>query len=236
MRLMLTRPEEDAEPLAETLRALDIEVFLEPLLSIEVLDVAAPETSDVQALLVTSANGVRAFAQLSPNRKMPVYAVGDASARAAREAGFARVESASGDVAALADCVTERVKPEDGVLLHIAGTKVAGDLAGLLDQAGFRYRRARLYEAVKAKALSSEGQALIRNGELTGVVLYSPRTAESLVELLDRANLTYACRKLTAFCLSEAVAKKVTGVDWAMVVVAESPDQSSLMSKIKDFI
>ena len=108
----------------------------------------------VQGILATSANCVRALAANLAERGLPVWAVGDATARCARDLGFTRVESASGDVDALAALVAKRVSPADGGLLHAAGTKVAGDLAGRLSPLGFDIRRAVLYEARTAKALS----------------------------------------------------------------------------------
>ena len=49
------------------------------------------DLSGVQAILLTSANGARALAAAAPDaaaRRLPVLAVGCATARAARDAGF----------------------------------------------------------------------------------------------------------------------------------------------------
>ena len=102
MRVWVTRPEEDAAELAEALRAEGVEVLVEPLLRIVYTDGPPLDLTGVQALIATSANGVRAFARRNQQRDVPVLAVGAATARAARAAGFTSVESAAGDVAALA--------------------------------------------------------------------------------------------------------------------------------------
>ena len=91
-RILITRPEEDAASLADILTGLGHEVRVEPLLSVRLHDGAALDTADAQALLFTSANGVRAAAQLTTSRHLPALCVGDATAKAAREAGFTRVE------------------------------------------------------------------------------------------------------------------------------------------------
>ena len=49
---------------------------------------------------------------------------------------------------------TERLRPEGGRLLHVAGSDVAGDLAGLLRDAGFAIERVVLYEARPVAGLS----------------------------------------------------------------------------------
>jgi len=100
MRVLITRPREDAAPLAARLAAKGIDSLIEPLLLIHLLPGAPLDLAGLQGLLVTSANGVRAFAARQPDRDIPVYAVGDASARAAGVAvvvmsyGYTRIPSA----------------------------------------------------------------------------------------------------------------------------------------------
>ena len=125
MRILITRPIEDARPLADALEERGIEVLIEPLLEIRHLEDAEIDLQGVQALLFTSANGVRAFAALSPRRDLKALTVGDGSAEVARQAGFGTVESAKGDVEALAALVVDRLKAEDGILFHAAGTVTA---------------------------------------------------------------------------------------------------------------
>ena len=155
---LITRPREDAKPLADALAARGIAVVIEPLLAIATLPATAPELASdlagVQAILFTSANGVRAFAELSSRRDIGVLAVGDATAAAARSVGFSAVESAGGDVADLARLAKRRLKPEAGPLFHGAGSAVAGDLASLLAADGFTLRRRMLYESQAASAFA----------------------------------------------------------------------------------
>src|SRR6185312_15240294 len=170
LRALVTRPEEDAAPLAAALAERGIDVTLEPLLAIRPLPEAPLDLAGVQALLFTSANGVRSFAELAGGRDLPgwralpVFAVGNATAAAAHNAGFTRVESAAGDVATLAKLATERLDPKAGALFHAAGSAVAGDLAGLLEQAGFTLRREMLYEARPADQLSPATVTNLSNG------------------------------------------------------------------------
>src|SRR4029434_1828997 len=102
MRILITRPIEDARPLADALEERGIEVLIEPLLEIRHLEDAEIDLDGVQTLLFTSANGVRAFAALSPRRDLKAFTVGDGSAEAARQAGFSNGASAHDAVAALA--------------------------------------------------------------------------------------------------------------------------------------
>lgn len=98
MRALVTRPKEDSEGVAHALAQRGLEVMVEPLLDIAPVEGARLDLDGAQGILVTSANGIRALARLHPGRDLTVWAVGDASARAAREMGFTQIESAGGDV------------------------------------------------------------------------------------------------------------------------------------------
>lgn len=233
-RILITRPREDAEPLAALLADHGIASLIEPLMQAEILAGEPLDLPGVQALIATSANGVRAFAARDPRRSIPVCCVGDATARAAREAGFAEVTSAAGDVEALAEMIVGRHDPADGAFLHIAGTVTAGDLAGRLAACGFAYRRAVLYEMRPVAALSPEACEAMAAGGLSGVALYSPRTAALFADLVDAHRLAAACRGLRAYCLSKAVAEKVARLPFAARVVAARPDQPAMLAAILD--
>ena len=117
---------------------------IEPVFEVVAQDDAEIDLCGIQALLFTSANGVRAFCSALSDKRpadllLPVFAVGDASARTAAECGFSRIESADGDVTDLTDLVTARLDPAAGGLFHAAGSKVAGDLKGGLEAAGFHF-------------------------------------------------------------------------------------------------
>jgi len=232
MHVLITRPTEDAAPLASKLTEAGIESSTEALLDIVYLNEPLPDLGSVQGLLITSANGIRAFARLNSERNVSVWAVGDASARMARGLGFADVHSASGNVDALVRLVGEEVDAAAGDLLHIAGTEVAGDLGGQLERAGYAYKRCVLYEARIAGGFSDTVLAQFITGSFDGVMLYSPRTAETFAKLTANAGLDDTLGNVTAFCLSMAVGQKIKDLHWKRIVVAKTPDEASLIAEV----
>ncbi len=239
MRALITRPREDAEALAGLLRVRDIESVIEPMLVIRSLEGAEVDFEGVQALLLTSANGARALAGRELRaartgwRDLPVFAVGNATAKTACDQGFKRVASADGDIDSLSRLVAETLDPRTGVLLHIAGTKVAGDLAGRLRKSGFAVRRAVLYEAAAAaQALSPGLVSMLNAGAIDLALFFSPRTARSFVSLARKAGVAPACESMTALCLSAAVAEAARVIDWAEVRVAGWPDLDGMLALI----
>ncbi len=228
MRVLITRPREDAEPLARELATRGIDAMIEPLLDIAYFD-DMPKLAGAQAVLVTSANGIRALARLLPRRDIAVLAVGDASARVARELGYGRVESADGDVSDLARLVEARLRPEAGALVHVAGSVVAGDLAGMVRAAGFEYRRAVLYRTDVSEALSRSCADALRAGKIAAVLFFSPRTAATFVSLAQGAGLAAALSNVVAICLSSRVADRAARAKWKRIAVAEKPETGALL-------
>lgn len=234
MRAVVTRPVEDAERIAAPLRDRGVEVFVEPLLAVVTAAAAEVSIDGVQAFLLTSANGARALAAALKDAphglQLPALCVGDQTMRVARELGFSSVLAADGDVESLAALVRRTLRPANGDLLHAAGSVVAGDLRELLEGDGFQVRRKVLYETRAAKGFSSAFQTLMHDGAVDCVLLYSPRTARTFADLATRDDLRDACRDLTAYCLSQAVADALGDLPFHRVRVAPEPNQEALLS------
>jgi uroporphyrinogen-III synthase len=234
MKVLVTRAEGNAEKLATRLAERGHESIIETLMTIrfqpEAARSIAPFLDGVQAVLFTSANGVRAFADATPLRDFRAFAVGDATAAAAREAGFADVTSAGGAVEDLAKLVIGRIKPKDGAVFHAAARVTAGDLQGLLEAAGFSVRRAALYEAVESKRLSDATRQAIVGHEIHAALFFSPRNAATFVRLA--AGLEEGCQHMVAVALSSAVAEKLAPLPWRRVEVAAAPNESALLAAL----
>ena len=241
LRALITRPEEDAAPLAAALIQRGIETSIESLLSIRTLPEAEVDLSGVQAMLFTSANGVRAFAELAAAkgltgwRELPVLAVGDATARTARAAGFAQVESAAGNVKSLVELAAAKLDPQKGPLFHAAGSAVAGDLAGMLGGRGFELRRSMIYEARPADSLSPATVAALEGGGFDLMLFFSPRTAATFAALTQAAGdkAVEGCRRAAALCLSPAAANVLGALPFRAVESADHPDLPSMLQLVE---
>lgn len=88
MRVIVTRPRAQAEPLAERLRALGHEVVLCPLLEVEPLGDGPVEVEGYDWVVVTSANGADELARRSAGRMPRLAAVGPGTAEALRRHGL----------------------------------------------------------------------------------------------------------------------------------------------------
>jgi len=234
MRLLVTRPEADAERTAVALRERGHHVMIAPLLRIE--GVAAElGTGPWDALVVTSANSVRAVAKhprIAELVHRPMFTVGRQSADAARASGFMNVATADGDVEDLARMLKEKFAARDRRLLYFAGEDRTADLAAGLAEHGIHVKTVIIYRALKVPEFPRLVRDAVAAGEIDGVLHFSRRTAESYLStavgaaLLDRA--------LTPFhyCLSAQVARPLMQAGATAVRVAPQPNETSLLELI----
>jgi uroporphyrinogen-III synthase len=232
MRLLITRPQADAEALAEILRARGHVALVAPLMEVQVLEGPELPLLGVQAVLATSANGVRALAMRTKRRDLLVFTVGPQTAESARSCGFAEVVSADGDAAALAEFVAANLDPAKGPLLHAAGAETAGRLSQALQARGFSVEVTVLYEAIPVTKLPDLADAVLRDGTLDGVLLFSPRSAKIFATLVTEAKLAQACERVEAYCISAATAAALTPVIFSRVSVAGVPNQDAMLALI----
>lgn len=219
LRVAITRAQPEADRTAARVRARGHEPIVGPLLTIVACGYDT-NTSGAQAIIFTSTNGVRAFPDARGARERLVLTVGDATAAAAREAGFSDVRSADGDVAALVALARRELDPAKGKLIHIAGDHVAGDLGGELRAAGFSVERRLAYASVAAMTLPP---ALTQPLDI--VLFHSVRAAETF-SALGAPNAS----ELVAGCLSAAVAEAAGRTSWKRIVTAPFPREDDLLT------
>jgi len=234
--VLITRPRTEAEALAARLTERGFATVIEPMMDVVYTAGAASDLTEVQAVLCTSANGVRALAQACGERRLPVFAVGDTTAAQARAEGFGRVESAGGDVEDLAALVRRRLRPGGGKLLHVAGSAVAGDLAARLGAAGFAVERLVMYEARATGRLTPATAALIAAGAIDAALFFSPRTAAIFARLASEAGVTAGLRRTVAISISAAADAALGALPFGERVIARKPTQDALIELIDERI
>jgi uroporphyrinogen-III synthase len=228
MRILVTRPLEDGMEIAARLAERGHQALLAPLLAPRFLGGPEPQFEAVQAVLATSANGIRALSRRTARRDLPIFAVGPQTADEARKAGFTDVQSADGDAKALAEA-TMRWASRDAVLLHVCAEDAPGSLAEILTRNGFIVRRCALYAIEPATVLPSEAKAALQDGTVDAVMLFSPRTARIFAALADGLPTD----GITALCISPATAQALAPMTFARLAVAERPNQDAMLALVE---
>ena len=234
MRLLVTRPADEAERVAAVLRARGHEVVVAPLLQIETIEDADYGEGPWAAVLLTSANAIRA---LTPHRRdelinLPVFAVGPHTAEAARVAGFSKIISAEGNAADLAHVTAERLGNVRAPLLYLAGSDRARDLAGDLGEHNIRVETVVVYRALAATRLPARARQALQTLSLDGILHYSQRSSAIFLDCAMADGLTEQARALTHYCLSARAAEPLVAAGASNIRIASHPDDTALLELI----
>jgi uroporphyrinogen-III synthase len=237
MAILVTRPSPDDETTAAALRARGFAVLLAPMLRFE--PVGFDDDADAQygAVIVTSANALRGFeAQLKggPLLKLPLFAVGDRTASAARNIGFEHVISAEGGAASLRDLVLASANTKAinkaSPLLYLAGADLARDLAGELGERGFTVVTQTTYRMVPISSLPSEVRDAFAANQVEAVLHYSRRSARAFVDSVRSAGVEISALSIPQCCISSGVASIVRDAGASHVMVPASSDENALFA------
>lgn len=216
-RVWITRAEPGASRTADRLRFIGFEPIVRPLLAIRHLSPAL-DLDGIDAIAFTSRNGVEAFAALTPERSRLVLAVGDATAEAARVAGFERVTSARGDIAALAALI-RHVLPPGAMIEHVAATVTAGDLASAVGP-DVAVRTIVAYEAVETGATAPD--------IFDAVLIHSPRAARALASRI----VSDVAARTIAVAISRAAAEPLIDLGFRAIRIADRPDDAAITAAL----
>ena len=229
MRVVVTRPQADSERTAAALEALGHEVLVAPLMRVK--PVAVDLAGTWSAIVITSANALQAIPATADGVKtLPVFAVGDRSAEAARRAGFAEVSSANGDIKDLVRLVAARAVGAKAPLLYLAGEDRSGDLVTQLAAHGIDAKMKLVYRIV-AEVFPPVLAAALESGDVDAVLHFSRRSAELFVEGARSSGVTGPAEDVRHLCLSSQVAEPLAGAN--RIVVAARPDEAALIALLR---
>lgn len=225
---LITRTQPGADASVEALRHLGFEAVAVPAAIIEPVP-ALIDLEGVQALLMTSAAAAR-HVSLSPQLlALPVYAVGDMTAAIAGDIGFETVISAGGDGAALAVLAADRLKPNEGALLHIRGQEVAGDVTGMLNACGFETRFQEVYRTIDEPHFRARMQDFISHNN-GAIIIHSPAGGRRIAAALT--GFEKHLHRWTIFGLSSPCNGPLGTFGFKARFYAEKPDEKVLIDMI----
>jgi uroporphyrinogen-III synthase len=215
--LLILRPQPGADATAARAREMGLDARIAPLFAVLPLDWEPPDPAEVEATLITSGNAARnAGPAIESFIDLPCYTVGEATAAAAREAGFTQVKTGPSDGAALLELAAA-----DGVTraLHLCGRDrliMAHSQLELVQRA--------VYAAEAASSLPPEAAEAVGEGALA--LIHSPRAGETFAALVDAAGLE---RRTIAIAAISPAALAAAGGGWELADSAPAPRDEALL-------
>ncbi|MBM3468783.1 MAG: uroporphyrinogen-III synthase [Alphaproteobacteria bacterium] len=230
MHILITRPVENAIPLATKLKNLGHQVLIDPLLKIIPLKVQLPPLQTYQAIVATSQHALYSFSHLTTERDIPLWCVGSESAKAAKSLGFKNIHEASGTAQNLVERLIETIKPfDEKSILHISGDVIRVDIVSILLKNNISAERIILYKSEASSSFSNETRHAIENKFLDAVLFFSPRTARIFYNLCHSLKIDHFCSSLIAVCLSKEIKTEIQGLPWKKIQTAKKTSTDDLL-------
>jgi uroporphyrinogen-III synthase len=216
--LALLRPEPGWSASAAAARAAGVEVIGHPLFRAQPLDWELPD-GEFDGLLIGSAAVFRhGGPQLAALRKLPVHAVGEATARAAGAAGFAVASTGAGGLQALLDAA----KRQPARYLRLGGE----ERVRLAPHPGQSIAERGVYRMVSSFLDPGVAEALASRRPV--VALHSAAAARHFASEIDRLGISRA--SLVLLALAPRIAR-AAGAGWAASHLADVPSDAALLAK-----
>jgi len=211
--LVILRPEPGASATAQEARRCGLDPRVMPLFEVRALEWDAPDSAPFDALLFTSANAIRhGGAGLDALRHLPAHCVGEATARAAREAGFNVSSVGPGRVDSLLESL-----PADLRMLHLCG----------LDRREPKSPRQAIHAVPVYRAEERSAPKDFADIHNSVVAVHSPRAGTALSAMVDRFGLSRAIISIAAISPEAA---KAAGNGWQAVEAADEPTDAALLA------
>ena len=233
MRVLVTRASPSAEKTAARLAALGhtpVLLSLARAIHDQAATKAALENAK-GALVVTSAEALRSLEALPVSAiHTLVYAVGEATAKAARTAGFLNVRAAEGTGLSLAALIAKDLKGADQIvpLTYLAGSPRSPDLEATLAADGIALD---VVEAYRMEAIEPDAFALdaLLEHPPEAVLVYSQESALRFFRLPAVSAHPDRFSQTLFACISEKAASAVPPRFSDMIRIAEAPDEAALL-------
>ncbi len=237
MRILVTRPQPDADKQAKQLVALGYEAIVSPMLEVQACNLEPFDLTSSWGVVATSRNALRTIADhpnLSDLRPLPLYVVGKTTAETAQNLGFENIITGPSDAAGLADLIirhSTRPKPSQN-LLYLAASEPAYDLTAALEAKQFSVDEKVVYRTIAAENFSEAARVAISDGKIDAVLLMSQRTATVFLELLGQNGLEKPGRDISYLCISNSVAKILQPFNPPVIEIADHPDGEEMLALV----
>ncbi|WP_246395726.1 uroporphyrinogen-III synthase [Gluconacetobacter tumulisoli] len=227
--VLVTRPEPGLSETLADVRALGWRPYAAPMLRIGTRPLALPG-GRTQAILLTSGQAIAALAGRVPP-EMPIFTVGEATARRARDAGFDDVTAAGGTAEALLGLLRARLDPRRGSLLLATAKGYGGELASGLRQAEFQVNRRCVYTVDPAGNLGRDVLNALARGSVEAALFYSPETARQFLAALPPDGMG-ALHGVRAIAISPRTGVALAAAAWRGIEIADHPDGGAMLSRL----
>jgi uroporphyrinogen-III synthase len=231
--ILLLRAADDAARSAAELQKRGHRLVLSPVIEIVPTGLPLPE-APFDGVIATSAQAFKFMPREGADqlRTLPLFCVGSRGALAALRLGFPQAQVIAPDAKSLTPQIIAKLPPP-AHFLYLAGEDRKPDLENDLAAAQFQVTIHEIYSAEAAEKLTSQALAALEDRTIDAVLHYSRRSVEIFLSLAEAADVDLS--RPAHFCLSADCAAPLTEAGLPHVFVAETPNETALLSKLTRF-
>ncbi|MEM9060539.1 MAG: uroporphyrinogen-III synthase [Pseudomonadota bacterium] len=229
MPVLLTRPVADSQRIADLLATEGIETLIWPLTRVETIAGQIDIADRSEAIVFSSANGVRAFAEQSPRRDLPALCVGARTAGEARSHGFETVAHADGASGDLVDLVRRSVRHH---VTYARGQDVSADLTASLAPHGITCDETVVYRMAQTEGPPDAVSDALTARRIPAITAWSARNAGLLADSLT-ARPDWSLDTVTLVAISDQAAAPLAGAGFRRIAVASRPNATQMIAEIR---
>ena len=186
------------------------------------------------AVVATSANALlHLSAPLAARLSgLPLFAVGEKTGQAARQAGFASVMEGDGDATELAQLVASRY-PSGARLVYLCGKVRLPDFEEAMRDSGIAVLAVETYDTPSVVPDSESIAALLGGRPVDAVMLYSRNAALTFASIAARAELSGLFEGARLLCLSGKIAAALPAANAVRHRVAAEPNEDAMFALLE---
>lgn len=203
--VLITRPQNRAQEVAKVFEDKGFKVFIEPLFSVQKIDVGKIILPQVSAVIIASVNACEAIVNSDLPKNIKIFVVGKKTAQHLRESGFGNIILAPENSAnSLKDLILE-TQDQAGSILNLHGSIISLDFKSELEKSAFKVQNILCYQTHEVKNLSSQFLQFSQNNYFDQVLIFSQNSAKIFFKLATKHNLLEYFKSSQLLCLSEKI-------------------------------
>lgn len=228
MLALITRPQKQAEKTAQMLSKQNIDSIIEPLITIEHLDVKLPKADIV---IITSSNAINSLEKLPKSTQ--IIAVGRNTAQQLSAVGFTDIHACDGNLESIVEHIKNNYQPRRDKIIYPCADIVYGEIEKELSE--YNFKKVVVYKSLAKQRFSKSFINAMQERMPDIALFYSARTAKVLIELAKMANVETFLQKIEIFCISENVAEIFRNAKYSKIHVSKTSNSESLLELIGNF-
>lgn len=230
---LITRPQDQGQKTQKALQGIGIECILEPLMEIQPVDFSPPDMANLGAIVITSAQALKALDSLKIEKTLPLYCVGHETSQELAQKGFQTIFMSPLGAQDLCSVIQKNQASQQGKILYLSGADISIPLDTILKDKGYDIKRVICYESLLRQELSGDVVKKIQQKQISGVLLYSKRTAEHFMQLIHDLGCVDALQNMDAYTLSHQILSPKSRQFFNRMMFPEIPQEADLMELIK---